>query len=821
VAILLALAAGCFAGLIADPGALIVDGRRTSIDYANTGEPRPIGNDATFVFLPHHLSISRLIARFGHLPLWDARGFGGRPMVGNPQGGMFYPPVWLVWWSGAPAALGWLTVGHLVWGGLGVYVLCRSARSSRWAATVAAGTFQASPLLLAHTFEGHYPHVWAVCWYPWAFWAYRSLRAGRKAGLLSLPVILALTFLTGHPQEWLLLIVALSGWVAVDAVRGGRPVMIIVSWAAVVALSLGMTAVELAPQAAVRPWLRSNHEIRRETELPHRHHVSGLNVFQLLSPQALGGPADYLGNDNYWETVVSIGIVPLFLVAAAIARQPERRLVWGWFALWALSLWFACGRHLGFFTLMYSVVPGMSWFRVPARSLFLANLAAAMLTGLGVDALAQANRATWQRFARWFVVVAIVVIGSLTLVRNGGMPAPERATHEEVPNSETVPAKPPSAGRPAMAAERVVSDCGFWFALAGIAVLIGVAGVCSRQGGRQLALRSLGLLALCELGWSGYALLKTAPTRQFVGSNPLGGLCPATTTAPRVKARDCVYGDLAAVVHGVEKTNVNDAFQLDHASALYETLYPIASHRRPMAERLMSQSAMDAWRLIRRSVLDRMSVAYLISDRIEPDQEWPVVKDVTHAGSRVVIQANPSVMPRAYVVPRATIVPDHAGVVLTSFVDIDPRQSVLMGHDPFFALPPGARQPFTAARIRSADPDCPVLAVTTHSPGLLVVADTWMPGWTAQVDDEPAAVLRGNLAQCVIALPEPGRHTIKMRYQPPGLVAGCAISLVSFLAWGSLLIGPPGNRRCGSGSLEDRGRAARARRASGPRSVCE
>ena len=40
-----------------------------------------------------------------------------------------------------------------------------------------------------------------------------------------------------------------------------------------------------------------------------------------------------------------------------------------------LAVWFACGRHLGLYTLIYSLVPGMGWFRVPARSLFLANLA--------------------------------------------------------------------------------------------------------------------------------------------------------------------------------------------------------------------------------------------------------------------------------------------------------------------------------------------------------------------------------------------------------------------------------------------------------------
>ena len=123
-AVMLALAAVCFAHLIMHPGALLVDGRRPSVDHANPGDARPIGNDMTFVFLPHHLWISKEIAAFGHLPRWDARGFAGRPFVGNPQAGLFYPPVWAVW-RGPPSLLGWLTVGHLVWGGMGIYVLLR------------------------------------------------------------------------------------------------------------------------------------------------------------------------------------------------------------------------------------------------------------------------------------------------------------------------------------------------------------------------------------------------------------------------------------------------------------------------------------------------------------------------------------------------------------------------------------------------------------------------------------------------------------------------------------------------------------------------
>ena len=185
-AVLLALGCVCFARLVHHPSGLIVDGARPSVDFANHGDRRPVGNDATFVFLPHHLYVAKVLARFGHLPGWDSSGFGGRPMVGNPQAGLFYPPVWIAWFSPYASTLGWLTVVHLLWGGLGVYLLAKAQGMGPWPATVAAGIYQASPYLLAQTFEGHYPHVWAASWFPWAFWAQAEHRNGRMRGLLAL-----------------------------------------------------------------------------------------------------------------------------------------------------------------------------------------------------------------------------------------------------------------------------------------------------------------------------------------------------------------------------------------------------------------------------------------------------------------------------------------------------------------------------------------------------------------------------------------------------------------------------------------------------------
>src|SRR5580704_8714116 len=106
----------CFARLAARPGDLLVDGERASIDAALQPDARSVGNDLTRLFLPNHARVAAQVAR-GRLPsAWDPWGFGGRPRVGNPQAGLFYPPVWLVWAAWTPSALTWLTAAHLLWG---------------------------------------------------------------------------------------------------------------------------------------------------------------------------------------------------------------------------------------------------------------------------------------------------------------------------------------------------------------------------------------------------------------------------------------------------------------------------------------------------------------------------------------------------------------------------------------------------------------------------------------------------------------------------------------------------------------------------------
>ena len=70
-----------------------------------------------------------------------------------------------------------------------------------------------------------------------------------------------------------------------------------------------------------------------------------------------------------------------------------------------------------------------------------------------------------------------------------------------------------------------------------------------------------------------------------------------------------------------------------------------------------------------------------------------------------------------------------------------------------------------------------------ETPGLLVLADLWHPGWVAEADGAPVPVHRVNHAIRGVVLPS-GRTTLVMRYAPRSFEIGRAVSLVGLVALG-------------------------------------
>lgn len=75
-----------------------------------------------------------------------------------------------------------------------------------------------------------------------------------------------------------------------------------------------------------------------------------------------------------------------------------------------------------------------------------------------------------------------------------------------------------------------------------------------------------------------------------------------------------------------------------------------------------------------------------------------------------------------------------------------------------------------------------VVEAKSETDGYLVVADSYYPGWTANIDGKEVKILPANINSRAIILP-PGSHTVTFRYQPKSLVIGVFLSLIGIGLW--------------------------------------
>jgi hypothetical protein len=74
-----------------------------------------------------------------------------------------------------------------------------------------------------------------------------------------------------------------------------------------------------------------------------------------------------------------------------------------------------------------------------------------------------------------------------------------------------------------------------------------------------------------------------------------------------------------------------------------------------------------------------------------------------------------------------------------------------------------------------------IIQADTPLHSYLLLADTYYPGWRAEVDGRPTPVYRANLSVRAIQLPK-GRHEVRFIYDAPGVATGLRISGMSITA---------------------------------------
>lgn len=325
---------------------------------------------------PNTAFVRRSLATWGQLPLWNPLILSGAPLAADPLAGLWYLPNWLaVLIPGAPGfhLLIWL---HLAWAGIGAWRLARRLGAGHAAAIIAGLVFSTSPKLVGHVGLGHISLVYAVSWTPWVLLAAgraaRAVDAARPSRLAAAALAGALTGLVflADPR-WTPGLLLLGGayylWRAGGLSRW-RPMAAQLAVGGPVALAVA-AALALPLAEFVRLSTRAGLDLAASTasSLPLERLPS------LLAPE--------LGVWPEWQ--LYSGAIALMLACVAIAGKAGGARFWAVSALAALVV--ALGDGTPLYSVLRTLVPGVSQLRVPPRALLIADFGIAMLAAFGFE----------------------------------------------------------------------------------------------------------------------------------------------------------------------------------------------------------------------------------------------------------------------------------------------------------------------------------------------------------------------------------------------------------------------------------------------------
>jgi hypothetical protein len=173
------------------------------------------------------------------------------------------------------------------------------------------------------------------------------------------------------------------------------------------------------------------------------------------------------------------------------------------------------------------------------------------------------------------------------------------------------------------------------------------------------------------------------------------------------------------------------------------------------------------------ALLQVMGVTHVMSD-----QPWHGAEPVC-SDAGVTLYRLTDVPGRAWIVPNVRHVLSEKMPTVLSAPDFDPTLDVLLEQKSLSDVRPPVSRHVDARVLSLQDgPNRVTIRAALGDPGYLVLADTWYPGWRAQVDGEPVELLRANYTFRAVQL-DAGEHTVEMIYRPVSVAIGAVSSLVA------------------------------------------
>jgi len=751
-----------FAGRImlpADMSLLMLPWRELQDQFGFTRPHNPM-LDPIQQYLPWRIYAVESL-RGGFIPLWNPYAFCGTPFLANLQSTLLYPLNALFLLTGARHGFGLSAILHLSLGGLFMFAFLRTLSLRPAAALFGALVLMFNGFTVAWL---EYPtlSLWVFMWLPALLWCCeKSLRHPRSMWPVLTALVVGVQFLGGHLQMSAYVVIAFLLYALVRIIapaESNRRGWAIALPLLALALGLALAAAQILPTLELaRHSGRVSHAAgaATSTAFPLTHFIL------YLAPNFFGNPADY----NYWgsyrqpgilnfmETACYVGILPLFLAALSFSAKRTWRH-WYFLALTIFALLVAIGSPL--YLLLYWLAPGFRELAGLGRVLCLAGFGLAGLAAIGLDDLMGAEKA---RRTRWVIIgaAAAALLVAAAAVAFG----PFRAQ------------LPASIGFDAYLLRQIAFALGL---LAAAAVLLALR-LRLRVGGPAFAVLVTAVLFV-DLFAHGIAFNPFVDARMAYPETDTTRWLQEHADHQRVASLASDHLDWMAHnspmvfglrdIHGSDSLRLRRSFELVSGPELDQAHYPPPDS----------------------PLLEALAVRYLMT-REEVGEEWHLAW-----GGSAPVYENAEALPRAYVVSDFRVGPDEDFVDLLAGGSPGLRRVALVASGgPSLPAPRmGAPPPDATARFITDAPDEVVIEAMLQEPGLLVLTDSYYPGWKARVYETEVPIARANYGFRAVALP-PGKHVVTFSYEPATFRLGLFISLAAFAllaAWGmAIYLGSP------------------------------
>jgi hypothetical protein len=665
----------------------------------------------------------------GRLPLWDPYPYGGQPLIGQAQPGAAYPFNWIFF--AMPTNHGWIrqNIAHWYWvlihfmAVLFAYKLCRDQGRSD-AASVFGG--------LLFGMGGYMGYVdWpqmlnGAVWAPLVLmFLLRVARGQREWGSAAMGgMCLGVALLSGHHQIPTFVALA-SGGVWCWLIWQRRPLwpcaILFFAVAGMTGALQALPALEYS-RLAMR-WVGAPEPVGHSQPVPY--YVHSQYSFMPVNVVGIAIPGLDPGMSFY------VGVIAVCLGVLGIWRA------WRWpavrIATVALigSLVFAMGGNTIFHGMFYSLLPLVEKARSPLMATLVTLACLSLLVSYGVDALREGLPEVGTRKLRWTLAAAgafiLAALWVLYIARENAWRHDTRAS------------------------------------VAGIVALLAAAALTAWQ---RHAIRTTGLLTafgmllFMELGAGNISM---APHRE----RDLRNLPTMASDQPWLDA--------------VRKLGPNERVELSNED-------------RP--HNFGDWNGVDVWHSYLASLTTNIKlinihegrtrelfgVRYALRQKSKPTQEWSEVVATDPTGFSVYL--NRHALPRAWTVHQVTEAKTPADS--RRFMD---DTSFDLRHRAFMQ---GAKPPALEKCTGKAEDVRIVRRVSDHvrlyaeleCSGMVILSDTFYPGWEATIDGKPVpihemySVIRGVVAP-------KGRHWIDMRYRPKSVYLGFLLTLAGLALCGA------------------------------------